>query len=369
MDIMHMVERIAASGVSSDTFRNLQKTAAKCLETKEVKDIEDLVRRGVVETLHQGKFELHSERSLLWIWRFSTRQRKQRAFLKSAAMHWDSQTSDSTIASGHNDPAIGTVDSSSLDWTRIFKDPTLPLVVDIGCGMGVSILGLSSLTETDETDDSTFNLDWAKCNFLGADLSNLGINFASSIIARRNLCSNVHFTVGAAEEIMDQIANTYPGSVELCMIQFPTPFRFKGKPDEGLSSVVNQGNQQLPTDAFSGFMVTQRLLESARDALNDESGQLLLQSNVEDVAVFMNKLASDNSFEPLPAKKSVEKIEEGKDGISQRTQKWISLGGERAEGLMWSAETLLPSKKGATETEVACLLNGTPVHRVLLKTK
>eukprot|EP00979_Chaetoceros_neogracilis_P003792 scaffold659_cov260-Chaetoceros_neogracile.AAC.6 len=370
MDIMHIVERIAASGVSNDTFRKLQKAAAKCLETKEVKDIEDLVRRGVVEILHQGKFELHSERSLLWIWRFSTRQRKQRAFLKSAAKHWDSQTSGgNTMASTHNNPDIGTVDTLPLDWTRIFKDPTLPLVVDIGCGMGVSILGLSTLDEIDKTEDATFNLDWSKCNFLGADLSNLGINFASSITARWDLRSNVHFTVGSAEDVMDQIKDSYPGSVELCMIQFPTPFRFKDKSDEGLASVVNQGNQQLPTDAFSGFMVTQRLLESVRNTLNPECGRLLLQSNVEDVAVFMNKLASDISFETLPAEKCVEKIEEGKDGMPQRTQKWISLGSERAKGLMWSAETFLPSKKGATETEVACSLNGTPVHRVLLKPK
>jgi len=360
MDIMHMIERIAAAGVSNDTFINLQKMAATCLETKE--DIEDLVSRGVIERLHQGKFEFHSDHSLLWIWRFSTRQRKQRAFLKSAAKHWDSQIDC-------EDPGqTGQGINPQLDWFRIFKDPSLPLVVDIGCGMGVSILGLSSLEETDEGKHcSLLNLDWDKCNFLGADLSVLGINFASSITARWNLHSNVHFAVGAAEDIMDQVAKTYPGSVELCMIQFPTPFRFNDNPDEGMPSVVNQGNQQLPTDAFSGFMVTQGLLESARDALNNESGRLLLQSNVEDVAVFMNKLASDAMFEPLQARKSVEKIEEGNDGMPQRTQKWISLGGERAEGPIWSTETFFPSTKGATETEVACLLNGTPVHRVLLK--
>lgn len=362
MDIMHMIERIAAAGVSSDTFINLQKTAAKCLETKEDKDIEDLVSRGVVERLHEGNFKFHSEHSLLWIWRFSTRQRKQRAFLRSAAKHWDSHT-DGEVP-GQTGQGINT----QLDWIRIFKDPSLPLVVDIGCGMGVSILGLSSLEKIDGGKHcSLLNLDWDKCNFLGADLSVLGINFASSISARWNLQSNVHFAVGSAEDIMDQVAKTYPGSVELCMIQFPTPFRFNDNPDEGMPSVVNQGNQQLPTDAFSGFMVTQGLLESARDALNNDSGRLLLQSNVEDVAVFMNKLASDAMFEPLPAKKSVKQVEEGNDGMPQRTQKWMSLGGERAEGPIWSAETFFPSTKGATETEVACLLNGTPVHRVLLK--
>ena len=61
-DIMHMVERIAAAGVQSDIFVALQKEAAMCLELKERQDINELVQRGVVETLYKGGFELHSER-------------------------------------------------------------------------------------------------------------------------------------------------------------------------------------------------------------------------------------------------------------------------------------------------------------------
>lgn len=378
-DIMHMVERIAAAGGKSEIFVRFQQEAARCLEEKNAEDIHDLVQRGVIETLHRGEFELHSERSLLWIWRFSTKQRKQRAFLKSAAKHWDSEQNkvdkdvpvdgDKTLSSLEDKPHFSVV------WDTVFKDPTRPLVVDIGCGMGVSILGLSTMGIDRQMNNSMIDIDWDRCNFLGADLSRIGINFASSITKRWGLSDNVHFTMASAEEVMEHVAKTYPGKVKLCMIQFPTPFRFNDEATEskegevGLTSAKSLGNMQLPTDAFSGFMVTKRLIESTCSALNKDAGFLLLQSNCEDVAVFMNRLASDSGFEPLPSKKSVDKIHDANDGMPQRTKKWIALGGERAEGLTWNSDTVLPSIRGATETEVACLLNGTPVHRVLLVKK
>ena len=50
----------------------------------------------------------------------------------------------------------------------------------------------------------------------------------------------------------------------------------------------------------------------------------------------------------------------------KRTTDWISCGGERAEGEGWSTQPILP-RIGRTETEVACMMNGTPVHRCRLR--
>ncbi len=378
-DIMHIIERIAAAGVKSDIFVQLQREAARCLEQKDANDVQNLAQRGVIELLHRGKFELHSERSLLWIWRFSTKQRKQRAFLQSAAKHWESAHNRdkfdvSSLDEGKSLTSSRDESMYNMDWDLVFKDPTRPLVIDIGCGMGVSILGLSTLGIDESMSDSRINLDWNRCNFLGADLSRIGINFASAISKRWGLQDNVHFTFASAEEIMEHVAKTYPGKVNLCMIQFPTPFRFNDELSElkesevELMSVKSLGNMQLPTDAFSGFMVTKRLLEHAGSALSDDEGRLLLQSNCEDVAVFMNRLANDSGFESIPVKDYVDKIHDTEGNLPQRTMKWIALGGERAEGPIWNSNTCLPSVRSATETEIACGVNGTPVHRVLLKT-
>lgn len=161
-DILHMIERIAASGVNNDIFITLQKTAAECLESKDPEEICDFM--NVISTLKQGKFSLHSERSLLWIWRFSTRQRKQRAFLSSAKKHWDNNEKMMLISNeGTSNSAL-----SKWDWDGIFLDSSKSLVVDIGCGMGVSILGLSSLKKTDYLSDTTLvDIDWESSNFLG----------------------------------------------------------------------------------------------------------------------------------------------------------------------------------------------------------
>lgn len=371
MDIMHIVERIAASGISSEVFTRFQQEAASCLETKPASDINALVERGIIDDLHQGKFEFHSERSLLWIWRFSTRQRKQRSFLKSASEHYESkegctEESNTKLKFLHNNKV------NCRPWSDIFEDPNRPLVVDIGCGMGVSILGLSKFDVMDSKEDELLNLDWCNSNFLGVDLSYLGINFASALSERLDSKKNVYFDVIPAEDAMEWIAETYPGKVRLCMIQFPTPFRFnEGKEIDSKEmpqqSVVNQGNQQLPNDAFNGFMVTRNLLQLTCKALDEVHGRLLLQSNVEDVAVFMKELAIEYGFEVLPARKSVNDIKHELNNPSpQRTQKWVTLGGDRAIGKEWSSESFLTSR-GATETEVACLFNGTPIHRVLLK--
>jgi hypothetical protein len=121
-------------------------------------------------------------------------------------------------------------------------------------------------------------------------------------------------------------------------------------------------------------MVTENLLQSVHTAISNTNGRLLLQSNCEDVSVWMRNLACDKvgfSFEDQSLL-DVESVPFTSNHVAprvpQRTAEWITMGGERANGPGWFENPLL-HRAGATETEVACALNGTPVHRCLLRPK
>ena len=147
------------------------------------------------------------------------------------------------------------------------------------------------------------------------------------------------------------------------MLQFPTPFRLITN-----NSTVN-GNSQLPTNAAEGFMVSEDLLRSLNRSLQRGNGKLLLQSNCEDVAVYMRNIACckasfrcigvDNEVKNLQASNIIKRI-------PKRTEKWIQLGGDRAQGFGWSSVPLLPDR-GTTETEVAYKRTSTAIHRCLLE--
>lgn len=97
------------------------------------------------------------------------------------------------------------------------------------------------------------------------------------------------------------------------------------------------------------------------------SGKLLLQSNCEDVAVLMRNMAVENvGFQSFRTQFPLQFGEVNCNiRIPRRTEQWIALGGERAEGINWSSKSFIPAK-GATETEISCILNATPVHRCIV---
>jgi hypothetical protein len=94
-------------------------------------------------------------------------------------------------------------------------------------------------------------------------------------------------------------------------------------------------------------------------------GHLLLQSNCEDVAVTMRNVATNVGMTCIDAVRPVTSLDDG-GRLPQRTQEWIRLGGERAIGPEWSSVSLLPARC-TTETEVACELENTPIHRCLME--
>jgi hypothetical protein len=367
-DVWHVLERLAAAGICSHSV--VEQAAVDALASKEGGG-------GPSHALTRspsGLLDFHSDRCLLMIWKFSTRQRKQRAFLQSALQHWEQQHAVDGKATRKRLDNNDTAHAQDIPWSDLYKDPQRPFVIDIGCGMGVSLLGLARCEANDDSSLLLGGLDWPDCNFAGVDLSALAIGYARGLSHRWHLDDRLHFFVDNAESFMERVLATYPGPVHSCLLQFPTPYRLQPPSDSAGTMEQQRGNSQLPSNETSGFMVTSQLLGLIHDALHPSDGTLLIQSNCEDVAVFMRQTACDQvGFECVESdtnegevETELESMSVGMSRIPKRTLDWISMGGERAEGRGWSNAPILP-RVGRTETEVACMANGTPVHRCLLR--
>jgi SAM-dependent methyltransferase len=370
-DIYQILERFAAAGIQKAP--ELEEVARNCLRLKASMEGTSNSASGLDSLL-----DFHSDRSLLLIWKFSTKQKKQRAFLQSALKHWErhKETGGANQKSKALSKSEFVTQPQEYDWDTMFADPSLPLVVDIGCGMGVSLLGLSSSTDENSNQASSQLLSgnhplttWQDCNFVGVDLGALGIGYARSVASRWCLEDRLQFVVDSAEDFVEKVKESYPGPIRLFLIQFPTPYRLK--PAETNDSYAKSGNSQLPTSANDGFMVTEKLLRLIHESLLKTNGRLLIQSNCEDVAVGIRNLACKEVgflFESMSTNVESSPFTSVSvtPRIPQRTADWIAMGGERANGPGWFGNPLL-HREGATETEVACALNGTPVHRCLLR--
>ena len=344
--VLQMIEKFAISGASSSTLLPLYQIAAKNLELKKHTDIE------LIHNLSNGEFGLHSDRPLLWLWRFSTRQRKI------------------------NPKEISPLNASKrIAWDDIFDEPNNNLVIDIGCGMGVSLLNsaIRSRTKEYEINDETREVQWSSCNYVGTDLNQMMTRYANGVVSRlddSNIEKCIHFFNLPAEDFLNNILMTYKGRVSLVMIQFPSPYRL-------IDSNKAAGNSQLPASTTEGFMVNESLLCIIADILkmNGGCGKLLFQTKCEDVAIFMKNVALNTGhFECVPCSHPVLNIDEDVYFKSQtgkrpvRVEQWLSSYNEqeRAEGSSWSASSLVPSFS-RSETEVACDDNGTFIHQCILK--
>lgn len=354
-DVRQIMQRFAAAGLTEHA--SLQVAAERALVAKQVTTMAEL--------------DFFSDECLLMIWKFSTRQRKQRAFLEMARNHWLSK--ESIVTAPMASPATSSEQADTYDWYKTYSDPTKPLVIDIGCGMGVSTLGLATAVQSDESVQGHPLYEWSKCNFAGVDLSGLAIQYAQSLRTSWNLQDRLCFFVDRAENFLQHVRNTYPGPIHLCMVQFPTPYRLelpRKTNSDDISNDTTRGNTQLPESSSSkNFMVSKDLLTLARRTIDLRDGKLLVQSNCEDVAVWIRNTAiEDCQFESIV----VDSVTEPTKSLSptKRTLDWIAAGcaTQRAQGFGWTDGPVLP-RRGRTETEVACMLNGTPVHRCVLQPK
>ena len=364
--VLQLVEKLAAAGLRGVEINRVYRCAADCLDYKKE-------HHQIVETLRHpdGRFDLLSTRPLMWLWRYASKQTK----LKPNGMMKNKEEHAPEVEE------LGLQNSASQHaMYETYRTADEPLVIDIGCGMGVSLIGLASLdddalaTYRSSVEGTVMGAQrWAlpETQLLGCDLSPMATSFAQSVASRWDLTDRLRLLCESAETVLESIVEACPHRVQLISIQFPTPYKLLSDTD---------GNAQLPTGTEDGFMVSSKLLAVVRSILVRSGGFLMLQSNCEDVAITMLSMARDAGFEAIPMPYPVttlpdlEKNSRNKTGrkgpddlrIPQRTKEWIRLGGNRAIGVEWSQGPLLPPR-AVTETEVACELQGVPVHRCLVR--
>ena len=370
--ICHMVEKLAAAGCLADSQTRgfvqdeLLQLACQILREK---------GHGDLALQYDKSFGFYANMPLLWLWRFSAKQSKitPPSYLQTAS-------------------------KKLPDWDRLFKDPTRPLVIDLGCGMGVALLGLATMTSSDATVSDThpngIHIEWPSCNFLGVELHTSLTRFASGLSLRWEVSHKLQLVSIPAETLIEYVKDTYPGCVQMVMISNPTPYRLQDQPtkksEEEYSDTLCGDNHST---LKNNFMVTTRLLEGIssvlekkggyhEDSMSERERYLLLQSNSEDVAIFMKSLAEETmacfSCMPMPSPILANQDIVGK--LTWRTKRMLqrnhpydetdddgSHQQPRAVGQEWNKEEILPAR-AKSETEVSCLLNDTPIHRcVLLK--
>lgn len=329
--ILHIVEKFAASDVRGQYATELYQIAADCLEQKNYND------KMYIESLRNGAFGFHG-RPLLWLWRFSSRQKKVKIDNKSSI-------------------------KCKVSWQDIFHDTSKPLVVDIGSGMGTCILGLAS---TSSSGHKELPIQWSQCNYAGVDLNQVLVRFGNGVASRWPSAAKgrVKFFCCQADDFLSQL-RSYQGRIAMLMINFPSPYRLEAG---------ERGNLQLPST--DNFMVSNKLFDLISVlAGNDASGSyFMFQTKCEDVAVYLKNECTSNGMEGITAGgkavESIGSIYSKNVVVPKRVKEWLRIEphAERAEGQLFWSQPILPLDC-LPETEVQCLSENKVVHRCLFKYK
>ena len=365
VEILMIIEKFAASGCGCFHrqgvchYMEQLKEAAK-LALPKSQNYENVTK----ETMDGlSSLNLWSERSLLWLWR------------KGHVFHKVSQR-DFKIALALDDILVQYPTLSSL-----FDDPSLPLVVDVGCGLGVTLLGLASYTGPSDNSKFHLDLDWSNYNYLGADLSQTAIQWASSLALRNGISGRCKFLHTSTENILEYLINTN-SNVKLVLLQFPTPYRLQEvlslNSNEDATHSPGEGNgcnTKLPLGPDDpSFMANPSILQNMvallhkSNEVDKQDHYLLFQSNCEDVALYIYSNLLQMNLKAIDCIKYRRSF----DGMctSSRTKQWLEMHQNeidftRAVGKKWSDIPLIPIR---TETEVHSEYQRTPVQRCLFYT-
>ncbi|KAG9452937.1 hypothetical protein H6P81_005841 [Aristolochia fimbriata] len=140
------------------------------------------------------------------------------------------------------------------NWLQVFKDPTLPLMVDIGCGSGRFLIWLAK-------QDPDLK------NFLGLEIRQKLVKRSQFWVNELGL-RNIHFLFANATVSFEQLVSSYPGPLILVSVLCPDPY-FKKR-------------------HHKRRVLQKPLVESIVKNLTPK-GQVFVQSDVHEVAVYIRK--------------------------------------------------------------------------------
>ncbi|KAJ3681291.1 hypothetical protein LUZ60_015780 [Juncus effusus] len=141
------------------------------------------------------------------------------------------------------------------DWKEVFRDSTLPLMVDIGCGSGRFLIWLAKNSPQPR-------------NYLGLEIREKLVTRSQFWVRELGL-KNIHFMYANVMVSFEQLVSSYPGPLSLVSILCPDP-HFKRR---------NHKRR----------VVQKPLVDSISKTLN-LGGQVLIQSDVREVALDMRSL-------------------------------------------------------------------------------
>jgi len=117
-----------------------------------------------------------------------------------------------------------------------FADPQLPLVIDLGCGFGTSLLSLARPGRPSGIPVSALLPE--RYNVLGCDASSLKRSFATGTATRWGVSGRAQFARASAGLTLARASASVSSRLAGVIAQFPTPFRVDGGGNSQLPSLV-----------------------------------------------------------------------------------------------------------------------------------
>jgi len=260
-----------------------------------------------------------------------------------------------------------------------FVDPSLPLAIDIGSGLGNFVLGMS---------------EHSNSNWLGVDLQPVAVRYANAMASRAGVQGRVQFACTDAADVFAWIRKCYPGGLVLVCIQFPTPFRSAGNNDStdseqgslvpastsnapswdgssmqsGASAGENDADVWGPTlYGKSDFMVQPALVNDILSAL-EPGGHLLVSSQLEHVARSLEEQFTSHSDFSMHVQNE-HRSGSHNDGSNSVNDSLAQDDGPSSDSINISDSLVFGgtvSVCAESETEAACRRSGRPVYKTLL---
>ncbi|KAE8721433.1 upstream activation factor subunit UAF30-like [Hibiscus syriacus] len=150
------------------------------------------------------------------------------------------------------------------DWGEVFKDPALPLMVDIGSGSGRFLLWLAK-----QNPDSQ--------NYLGLEIREKQLVKRAEFWVKKLALSNIRFIFANASVSFRQLVSAYPGPLSLVSILCPDPHfkkrhhkrRVVQKPlvDSILTSLMPEGKVFIQSDVLEVAEDMRKQLDVESDVL------------------------------------------------------------------------------------------------------